>query len=330
MRFKGLVEKINNIVISDPAYKSGVWCRYENKNIKGNNWKAELELEEKEEIEISLLLKKNDNDCGFDGDEITYSSDIQLEKYRIGMDTACVALGINDKAKEIIKSRGEWQPPCALKTGTDGYFGEVLEGKRNDEVVFLMIFGYLDKEWFYSVSDIFDYLKTQFELKDLKIEKNVSVINSAELTKGAIVELNTCCIKNDVGGTKIIRNKSYDDPLDGMQLTVENFDGTISETTLHSDDGVVDKQIVAEILSGSYDYETGYNFKGKIIDNSLVEDFRKIGTTGYKPEDYKEYGNKLYEETKEKRKNYDPSIVYFSEFDISKVIELPVENDMEI
>lgn len=315
MKFKGLVEKINHIVISDPAYKNGVWCRYENQNIKGTNWKAELELKEKEEIEISLLLKKSDNDCGFDGDDITYSSDIQLGKYRIGMDTACVALGINDKAKEIIKSRGEWQPPCALKTGTDGYFGEVLEGKRNDEVVFLMIFGYLDKDLFYDASVVFDYLKNQFELKDLKIEKNVSVINSDELTKGAKVELNTCYIKNDVGGTKIIRNKSYEDPLDGMQLAVENIDGTISETTLHSDDGVVDKPIIAEILSCSYDYETGYNFKGKIVDNSLVEDFRKIGTASYKSKEHK---------------NYDPSIVYFSEFDISKVIELPVENDMEI
>ena len=315
MRFKGLVEEINHIVISDPEYKNGVWCRYENQNIKGTNWKVELQLEEKEEIEISLLLKKSDNDCGFDGDEITYSSDIQLEKYRIGMDTACVALGINDKAKEIIKSRGEWQPPCALQTGTDGYFGEVLEGKRNDEVVFLMIFGYLDKDLFYDVSDVLDYLKNQFELKNLKMEKRVSVINSAELIKGAKVELNACFIKNDVGGTKKIRNKNYEDPLDGMQLAVENFDGTVSETTLHSDDGVVDKPIVAEILSGSYDYETGYNFKGKIVDNSLVEDFRKIGTTNYKSEEHKDYN---------------PSIVYFSEFNISKVIELPVENDMEI
>ena len=330
MRFKGLIEKINHIVISDPEYKTGVWCRYENKNIKGTNWKVELDLQEKEEIEISLLLKKNDDDCEFNGDEITYSSDIQLEKYRIGMDTACVALGINDKAKEIIKSRGEWQPPCALQTGTDGYFGDVLEGKRNDNVEFLLIFGYLDKDWFYSTSDVFNYLKKQFELKDLKLEKKVSFINSSKLTAGTKVELNTCCIKNDVGGSKIIRNKNYEDPLDGMQLTVENLDGTISETTLQSDDSIVDKPIIAEIISGVYDDETGYNFKGKIIDNNLVEDFKKIGTTGYKPEDYKKYGNKLYEETKEKCKNYDPSIVYFSEFDISKVIELPVENDMEI
>ena len=29
MRFKGLVEEINHIVISETEYKNGDWCRYE-------------------------------------------------------------------------------------------------------------------------------------------------------------------------------------------------------------------------------------------------------------------------------------------------------------
>lgn len=29
MKFKGKIENINHIVISDPTYKEDVWCRYE-------------------------------------------------------------------------------------------------------------------------------------------------------------------------------------------------------------------------------------------------------------------------------------------------------------
>lgn len=311
-------------------YGKDVKYRYENEQINVSNWLCELNLTENDILGIDLLLKKENEKCTIEDGSINYLSDININKHKIGMDSACIALGINDKADEIIKSQDEWQPKCALKTGMDGFFGEVIEGRRENELVFLLIYGYVNKDLFYNMSDVLDYLKTQFELKDLKLEKNVPFINHNELTVGAKVELNTCCINNDIGGTKIIRNKNYEDPLDGMQLIGNNLDGTISKTTLHSDDSTVDKPIVAEILSRTYDDETGYNFKGKIIDNNLVKEFKKIGTTGYKLEDFKKCGNKLYEEIKENRKNYDPSIVYFSEFDISKVIELPLEKDMEI
>ena len=33
MKYKGKIEKIKHIVVSDPAYDKDVWCRYENNNI---------------------------------------------------------------------------------------------------------------------------------------------------------------------------------------------------------------------------------------------------------------------------------------------------------
>ena len=58
----------------------------------------------------------------------------------------------------------------------------------------------------------------------------------------------------------------------------------------------------------------------------VSKDFDTFGTTGFKPEDYKKYKNKeLYEDAKKASENYNPEIVYFSEFDVVKVLE-KVEN----
>lgn len=63
-----------------------------------------------------------------------------------------------------------------------------------------------------------------------------------------------------------------------------------------------------------------------MINKDLIQEFNTFGTTGFKPEDYKKYKNKeLYEDAKKASKNYNPEIVYFSEFDVVKVLE-KVEN----
>jgi hypothetical protein len=72
-----------------------------------------------------------------------------------------------------------------------------------------------------------------------------------------------------------------------------------------------------KVTESWYDYETGYNFKGEIINAEDIETVRKAGTTGRIPEDYKDCPNKnLYTQTLEAYNNYNPTQVYFSQFDI--------------
>ena len=87
------------------------------------------------------------------------------------MDTACVALGINEKADEIIELRADWQPECSLNTLTDGLFGTVKEGKIQDHTVFIWLSGYLDEDTGYSIEEIVDYLQYQLNITELEKDK---------------------------------------------------------------------------------------------------------------------------------------------------------------
>lgn len=340
MKFRGKINNINHVVISDPSYKKGVWCRYEKENLNETNWLVNLDISLVETkvgeyylkgTEFSLLLKKNTEDCSLDDERtLSYMSDIKLNDYKIAMDTACVALGINDNAKEIIDCREEWQPSCAIRTGGDGIFGEVSEGTQNDKLCFLLITGYFEED-FINENELFEYLKDQFEIVDLVKEDHTLYGNNRELNKGDKVEVSSCSINNDVGGTTTIRNSGYEDVIDGMSITVENPDGTIGHSILSSHDKLVNLPIKIEVIDRFYDYETGYRYKGKIIDEKLLEEFKNFGTTGFKPEDYKKCKDKsIYEDTLKACENYDPSIVYFSEFDVIKLLEKSTDKEMEI
>lgn len=340
MKFKGKIDNLNHIVVSDPTYDKDVWCRYEKNNLKEKDWIVNLDIYSTETkiddynikgVEFLLLIKKNEYDCNIDEDgNLSYLKDIELKDYTIGMDSACVALGLNDNAKEIVDSQEEWQPPCAIRTGTDGTFGDVSEGIKDGELCFLFVTGYFDED-FINQNELFDYLVNQFQIKELSKEDFDLVGDNRVLNKGDKVEVLSCAITNDVGGTTMIRNSRYGSEIDGMNLTIENPDGTVEHTILESHDKLVDYPIEIEVIDGFYDYETGYNYKGKINDEKLIEEFRKFGTTGFKPDDYKKYENKsLYEDALKASKNYEPSIVHFSEFDVIKLLEKSTNNEMEI
>ena len=340
MKFKGKIDNINHIVISDPTYKEDVWCRYEKKDINEKDWIVNLDIYPTETkiddynikgVEFLLLLKKNEYDCNIDEDgNLSYLKDIELKDYTIGMDSACVALGLNNNAKEIIDSQEEWQPSCAIRTGTDGTFGDVSEGIKDGKLCFLFVTGYFDEE-FINQNELFDYLVNQFQIKELIKEDFELLGDNRVLKKGDKVEVSSCAITNDVGGTTIIRNSNYKDEVDGTTLTVENPDGTIENTTIESHDKLVNLPIEIEVVDSFYDYETGYKYEGKITNESLISEFKKIGTTGFKPEDYKKYNNKsLYEDALKASKTFNPSIIHFSEFDVIKLIEKNKEQEMEI
>lgn len=340
MKFKGKIKNINHIVVSDPSYKKDVWCRYEKEKLNEKDWIVDLDIwpvEDKIEnyyikgTEFSLLLKKNAEDCSLDDEgTLSYMGDIKLNDYKIAMDTACIALGINNKAKEIIDSKDEWQPYCAIKTGGDGYFGEVSEGIKDGNLQFILIAGYFEEDAI-NQNNLFEYLKNQFEITDLVKEDVTLHGDNRVLGKGNIVEVYSCSVINDVGGTTMIRNSNFKSEVDGMNLTIENPDGTIEHTTLESSDKLTNFPIEIEVINSWYDYETGYRYKGKITDKKLQKEFEKFGTTGFKPDDYKKYENKtLYEDALKASQNYDPSIVYFSEFDVIKVLERTPESERGI
>lgn len=183
MRYKGLIKDLNHIVISDPSYEDGVWCRYEKNNLNEKDWNVDLQVYsvktkfEDYDIrgtEFYLLLQKDKRDCKIDEEgSIRYLSNIEIKDYTIGMDTACIALGINADAKEIIDSKDEWQPDCAIRTGTDGTFGEVTEGMKDGNLCFLLVTGYIEEE-FCDENEMLQYLTKHFQIEELTefIDKN--------------------------------------------------------------------------------------------------------------------------------------------------------------
>ncbi len=316
LRYKGKIKNLNHIVVSDPYYKKGTWCRYEIDDLKEKDWLVDLAIYPVEDkigkyyvkgLEFMLLLKQNEEDCSIEKEgSISYLSDINIKDYKIGMDTACIALGINNKAKEIIESRGEWQPSCAIRTGGDGIFGDVSEGKKNGKLSFLLITGYFDEE-FINQNQLFDYLKEKFEIADLIKEDVTLHDDNRVLNKGDKVEVSTCFILNDIKGIKEIRNSSYKNKVEGTHLEIINPDGSKEETILKANDKLVNNPIEVEVIDNFYDYETGYHYKGKIINKDLIQELNKLGNS-----------ESIFN-------------VNFSEFDVVKILEKDIEKgDLEL
>lgn len=178
MRFSGKIEKIDKIIVSDPSYDEDVTCRYERNNLNAKDWKINIsiqkvkdEINEKftiEGIEFFILLQSPKEMCKLKDDgSFSYLSKNKISNVDIGMDTACVALGINSFVDEIKKQKNNWQPECTLNTLTDGFFGNVKEGKKDNTVNFIWINGYLSEDTGYSIKDIVEYLTETFEIKNL-------------------------------------------------------------------------------------------------------------------------------------------------------------------
>lgn len=194
MRYKGKIKELNHIIISDPSYDESVTCRYERNNLREKNWFVDIDIKpvvEKIEdftvkgTEFFLFLTKDRRLSELkENGTICYMGGVKIEEIEIGMDTACVALGIDEKADEIIESREDWQPECSLNTLTDGFFGTVKEGNLQGHIVFIWLSGYLDEDTRYSIEDIIDYLQYQLNITELEkmlgktnqeIENNIDI-----------------------------------------------------------------------------------------------------------------------------------------------------------
>lgn len=192
MRYKGKIKELDHIIISDPTYDESVTCRYEKNNLNEENWLVDIDIKpvtDKIEdftingTEFFLFLYKDKRLSELrENGTISYLKGIKLEETEIGMDTACVALGINAKAKEIIELRDEWQPECSLNTLTDGFFGTVKEGTIDGDVVFIWVSGYLDEDTGYSIDDIVEYLEYQLNISELEKDISKPIIIRQETT----------------------------------------------------------------------------------------------------------------------------------------------------
>lgn len=100
-------------------------------------------------------------------------------------------------------------------------------------------------------------------------------------TVGQVVTVKNPTIKNQVGGT------------DSLQSTVQ-----------------------ARITKTFNDNEIGQRYIGELIKEEEIEKSVETGKTDYTPEHYKQYGEKMYQDTLENFNNYDPKKVFFGQFDI--------------
>ena len=105
---------------------------------------------------------------------------IRFKEFDIGCDTACVAFGINDNAKEILNSKDVWQPSCALKTGSDGMIATVVQGKNRKELLYFQLRGEFDED-FINEEELLNYLVNQFEIKELVKKEITTDIEKEEI-----------------------------------------------------------------------------------------------------------------------------------------------------
>lgn len=182
MRFGGKIKELNQIIVSDPSYGKDIYGRYERTNINGKDMNVDIEIHDYSEkidglqingIEFYILVHSPKEPCMLkeDGSFTHYKSD-KVTEIDIGIDTSCVAFGINGFADDIRAAQEEWHPPFALKTLSDGIFGVVKEGKENEKINFIFISGFLDEDTLYSIDDVIDYISTYMEVKDLYKEIN--------------------------------------------------------------------------------------------------------------------------------------------------------------
>lgn len=217
MKGKGKIKKLEKIVMTDPHYKSDVWCRYEKKFDKIEDWQVQFLIRDYEDnlkwqnedikisgIEYAILFKRPDFKSELlDIERISYERGIELKKYQIGVDTAQVAFGANDRAEEIIEYSqdidkldvGEllanYNPDFAISTASDGLFGNIQEGTKNGETQFIFLAGFFDEyAEIENVKDLMSYFETQFKIEDIELEtERLKVLYKEVGKKPKVIEI---------------------------------------------------------------------------------------------------------------------------------------------
>lgn len=189
MKYKGKIKELKKLILSDPHYKKGVWCRYQRDFKEKNDWNVTIDLVERDytdkyedkeyhtqgiNIDVFMIPDKYNFLSKFieiKEDSICYNESVEIKKTSIGMDTAQVAIGANESAKVIEnfskEENPDWRPYFSLKTGTDGIFGEVHEFYLNNTFFAIHFDGWLSDNTDYSIDDILKYLEEKLDIKEL-------------------------------------------------------------------------------------------------------------------------------------------------------------------
>lgn len=78
----------------------------------------------------------------------------------------------------------------------------------------------------------------------------------------------------------------------------------------------VDAIVQVKITKITFDAETGHHYMGELLLDSDVQLCNEAGQSEFLPEHYKRYGDKMYQEVLKAYEEYNPKIVYFSDFEI--------------
>lgn len=73
------------------------------------------------------------------------------------------------------------------------------------------------------------------------------------------------------------------------------------------------------------DAEIGRRFEGRVEDEIQVARLRRLGTTGYSPNDFLKYGDPMHGKVVMAHRKYDPSLVFFGESDIREQNDAPLD-----
>lgn len=199
VRYKGIINNFTQLVVSDPHYERDVWCRYEKSIDKPETWNVEMLIKNVDEmqeykgqkfrvqgLDFTILIKRKNIDCDLlDIGEIAHTQGITLTKTEIGIDTAQVCMGANEKAKEINvyakkinkeknsdKILSNYNPKFAIETMSDGTLGTVHEGIEDNEIKFIMINGFFDEcAHIDSIEELKNYIVEQLNIENLEIQK---------------------------------------------------------------------------------------------------------------------------------------------------------------
>lgn len=97
--------------------------------------------------------------------------------------------------------------------------------------------------------------------------------------------------------------------------------GTLCNTNTSGGTTILEHSGATCVVTKSFwDYETGWRFHGRVVDEANVQSFREQSTTRFTPEYYKEKyptSPSLYEDAKKASEAFDPGYVYFSEHDLA-------------
>lgn len=199
MKYKGIIKNFEHFVVSDPHYLKDVWCRYDKKFDTPQDWNVELIIKDVDEmqeykgtefnvigLDFSILIKRENIKCDLlDIGTIQYKKSTKLVDTEIGIDTAQVCMGVNEKADEInkfaieINEEGaldklfaEYNPPFAIQTMSDGTLGTVREGITNNSTDFILLTGFFDEcAEVNSIEELRDYIVEQLNIESLEIQK---------------------------------------------------------------------------------------------------------------------------------------------------------------